>query len=160
VYFHGSHTAELLVPSKLIMIAARSIVIIGVVVYHRVPFQEIANYDDVIWVGALLQPSLSTLKRMVARDLTWGEASSRQTGYYAPPRCKHYAGSPQDAVQRQGSHQILIDHTRMVQYAQEALQKVYADRGCCACPLRNKILVLLLHNASAAIIDHSDVQQL
>jgi hypothetical protein len=66
------------------MIAARSIVIIGVVVYHRVPFQEIANYDDVIWVGALLQPSLSTLKRMVARDLTWGEASSRQTGYYAP----------------------------------------------------------------------------
>ena len=71
-------------PPKLTMIAALSIVIIGLVVYHRVPFQEIANYDEMIWVGAVQQPSSETLKRIVAWDLTWGEAGSKKIGYYAP----------------------------------------------------------------------------
>jgi protein O-mannosyl-transferase len=69
---------------RLTMIAALSIIIICVVVYHRIPFQEIANYDDVIWVGAAQQPGLGTLKRIVTWDLTWGEKGSRRTGYYAP----------------------------------------------------------------------------
>ena len=71
-------------PPKLTIIAALSIVIIGLVVYHRVPFQEIANYDEMIWVGAVQQPSSATLKRIVAWDLTWGEAGSKKIGYYAP----------------------------------------------------------------------------
>jgi protein O-mannosyl-transferase len=71
-------------PSKLTMIAALSIVIIGVVVFHRVPFQEIANYDEMIWVGAVQEPGLATLKRIITWDLTWGGTGSRQTGYYAP----------------------------------------------------------------------------
>jgi protein O-mannosyl-transferase len=66
------------------MIAALSIVIIGVVVYHRIPFQEIANYDEVIWLGTVQQPGLVTLKRIFAWDLTWGEARSKNKGYYAP----------------------------------------------------------------------------
>jgi protein O-mannosyl-transferase len=68
----------------LATIAALSIVIIGVAVYHRVPFQEIANYDEVIWVGAVSQPGLTTLKRILTWDLSWGEGGSKQTGYYAP----------------------------------------------------------------------------
>lgn len=71
-------------PPKLTMIAALSIVIICVAVYHRVPFQEIANYDEMIWVGAVQQPGLPTLKRILTWDLTWGGTGSRQTGYYAP----------------------------------------------------------------------------
>ncbi len=66
------------------MIAALSIVILVAVVYHRIPFQESANYDEMIWVGAVQQPGLSTLKRILIWDLTWGTAGSRQTGYYAP----------------------------------------------------------------------------
>jgi hypothetical protein len=69
---------------RLTIIAALSIVIISLVVYHRVPFQEMANYDETMWVSAVQQPSLATLKRIFAWDLTWGEAGSRQTGYYAP----------------------------------------------------------------------------
>ncbi|MGO9569599.1 MAG: tetratricopeptide repeat protein [Desulfomonilaceae bacterium] len=69
---------------RLTLIAALAIVIIGVVVYHRIPFQEIGNYDEMIWVGAVEQPGLATLKRILTWDLTWGEAGSRQTGYYAP----------------------------------------------------------------------------
>jgi hypothetical protein len=71
-------------PSKLTMIAALSIVIICGAVYHRVPFQDIANYDEVIWVGAVQQPGLGTLKQILTWDLTWGGTGSRQTGYYAP----------------------------------------------------------------------------
>jgi hypothetical protein len=40
-------------PPKLTIIAALSIVIIGLVAYHRVPFHEIANFDEMIWVGAV-----------------------------------------------------------------------------------------------------------
>jgi hypothetical protein len=69
---------------KLTMIAALSIVIIGVVVYHRVPFQEIANYDEMISVGAVQQPGVATLKRILTWNLTWCGTGSRQTGYYAP----------------------------------------------------------------------------
>jgi len=71
-------------PSRLTAAAALSIVVIVCAVYHRIPFQEIANYDEVMWVGAVEQPGLATLKRIFTWDLTWGEAASRKTGYYAP----------------------------------------------------------------------------
>ncbi len=71
-------------PQKLTLIAILSLVILNLAVYHRAPYQEIANYDDVLWVQAVKNPSLQTLKRIFTWDLTWGEARSRQVGYYAP----------------------------------------------------------------------------
>ncbi|MGB6068469.1 MAG: tetratricopeptide repeat protein [Desulfomonilaceae bacterium] len=71
-------------PPKLTLIAVLSLIIINVAVYHRAPYQKIANYDDVLWVQAVKNPGLATLRRIFTWDLTWGEAGSKQIGYYAP----------------------------------------------------------------------------